>query len=126
MPYTVADIHTPMVQAASTLRMLPVQRLRGYKSSWSEVVRQVVTGYGWHDPTWRIPPKARAITEMDEALRWLTWVAGLARRVIWYMGEDPPRTVYAVARENGVVEAEVGLPWQFGLACIVHRLMRPL
>ncbi len=124
MHYNVTDVHARMVQAVSTLKRLPQHVLRGYISSWPEIAFER-TEHGRGPGKIKIPPKAREIAEMDEAIRWLAWVPVLDRQVIWDMADAPPTPVFVIARQNGLSEAEVVWPGSTALACLKPSAMPP-
>nr|WP_263378455.1 DUF6362 family protein [Granulicella paludicola] len=70
---TMVSIADRLEEAAYTLRRLPKVTVQGFKSNWPATINEFHESYGYNDATVRMgPPSARHITEMDEALLWLT------------------------------------------------------
>jgi hypothetical protein len=77
--------------AIRTLRRVPMRERSGSGRAWPEIVRDFYDCYGYHDPTPpRIAPTAKQISEMDEVLGWIVWLAQ-------HEGPTTARVVWAVA-----------------------------
>lgn len=79
-------------RAVRTLRKLPPAFVRSSSCSWPEIVRSFHEAYGYNDPTPpRLVPTARQITEMDQVIGWIAFLANY--------GEEYPRIIWARAEK---------------------------
>jgi hypothetical protein len=74
-------------EAGSALLALPMSGYgTGMRVGSLDVVRELIEAYGWNVNVMRpAPPSAAAITRMDEALGWLTYIDGrnhMLRRIV--------------------------------------------
>lgn len=77
--------------AIRTLRRVPTRDRAGSGRAWPDIVQDFWDCYGRHDPTPpKLVPTAKQISEMDEALGWLVWLAR-------HEGPTTARVVWAVA-----------------------------
>ena len=80
------DTKRRLVEAADALRRLSMNGIKpnGLHSQWPDVVHRVEEAYGWTGERVRPPrPSPAEITRMDEAIRWLLWLDGDQRKVVW-------------------------------------------
>lgn len=96
--FTADYVIAALERAGQTLLSLPIAGARpaGFRSNMPEIVRQVAEAYG-ADPEEMRPatPSARAISEMDEALNWVSLIPQdkfVLRRVIQCRALVSPRT----------------------------------
>lgn len=81
--YTVEYVLARLELAGSTLIALPGTGClpAGMKSNWPDFARQAIEAYGYTEARVRPPvPRARAITEMDEAFAWVGLVDDVRTR----------------------------------------------
>lgn len=82
--WTIIDVADRLDQAAITLKKIPKDKVQGYSSYWPEIVRKYIEAYGRESARYnKIPPSAKQITEMDEALRWLLWNDRYEAKLLW-------------------------------------------
>ena len=113
-------------RAADTLRRLPMPRngrpAPGH-SSWPAILAEAPEGLdsGVSCPV-VLPPKARAISELDRILPWLATLDGPSRAVVWAraLGVSWPR----LARESGATVGRVRYRWNAAIDCIVVAALR--
>lgn len=88
MLWTAEAVAARLEEAAQALRRLPrpkeIRHLKGRWSLWPEVVRQASEAYGYGEPERVvIPPSAREIDRMDEAVVWLLWLEKREAKLVW-------------------------------------------
>ena len=123
-----AEVHwTPklveayLAEAADTLRRLPEPRVRGYGSSWPEVIREAWEAYGWTEAPLRLgPPSAEAIDQMDQTLLWLRWLDRDDQKIVW--GRANRRPWKAIAHEYGIDRTTGWRRWTYALVVIAAHL----
>lgn len=77
-------------EAAETLKRLPGEQMRGYRSSWPETI-PTWEDYGWNKAKVRLgPPLPEAIDRMDESMTWLRWLEKDQVRLVWSRAERIP------------------------------------
>lgn len=82
--WTAKDVEAWLIEAADTLRRLPPDRPKGFKSTMPEPVRAVVEAYGYTPVRLRPSPAAAdAIDRLDEVLGWMAWLSSDQVRVVW-------------------------------------------
>lgn len=75
--YTAEYVVASLEEAGRTLAALPITGARpvGYRSNMPDVVREFTEAYGYSVETLRpAAPSSRAISEMDEALSWISLI----------------------------------------------------
>lgn len=108
-------------RAADTLKRLPMPR-NGMpareRSSWPAILvdRDDTQDPGPSRPA-VIPPRARAISELDQILPWLGALGGSDRRIVWAraLGLSWPR----LAREFGITVGQMRYRWSAAIDRIV-------
>jgi hypothetical protein len=108
-------------RAADTLKRLPMPRngmpAREH-SSWPAIPSGPDEAYARDSsrPT-RIPPRARAISELDQILPWLGALDGRDRRLVWAraIGLSWPR----LAREFGISVGQIRYRWDAAIDRVV-------
>jgi hypothetical protein len=74
--WTRARVQDRLESAADVLRQMPSVRPRGYFNAWPEYFYSFADQVGQEPELKRPRPSPRAITEADDALRWLMRFAG--------------------------------------------------
>ena len=108
-------------RAADTLKRLPMPR-NGMpareRSSWPAIPDDPDETHG-RDPSRPPvnPPRARAISELDQVLPWLGTLGGADRRIVWAraIGLSWPR----LAREFGISVGQVRYRWTSAIDLVV-------
>ena len=75
-----------LAEAADALRRLSMNGIKpsALRSQWPDVVHRAEEAYGWTSERMRPPrPSPAQITRMDEAIRWLLWLDGEERKIVW-------------------------------------------
>jgi hypothetical protein len=110
-----------LAEAADTLRRLPEKRVRGYFSSWPDIVLDACEAYGWEDAKTRLgPPTARAIDQMDRTLLWLRWLDRSDQKIVWDRANG--RGWKAIAYEHSINRTTAWRRWCYALCLIATRL----
>jgi hypothetical protein len=110
-----------MEEAADTLRKLPPVIPRARLCSWPAIIRDFWELYCDSDPLpRRSAATSKAVTEMDEALEWLSWVPLREARVIWMRACHIRWRL--IAERMNVSRRTASDSWKKGLEAIAARL----
>ncbi len=89
--WTATMVEERLEEAADTLRRLPPVKVQGYFSAWPPIVREFWEAFGWEEPRIRRgPPSPAAITRMDEAMEWLSWLEPEDAKLVWARADRMP------------------------------------
>ncbi len=84
--WTIEDIHYRLVEAADTLRRLPMpknSRPQELRAGWPDMVYEW-SAYGYSPAQLRqSPPSPEHISNLDETLGWLHWLDREQRMIVW-------------------------------------------
>jgi hypothetical protein len=118
---TPTEVEERLAEAADILRRLPESRAQGHASTWPPYVREYWESYGVAEVKLRRPPpSAAAITRMDEALPWLTWLDPVDARIVWLRASGDPWKV--ICWKVGLARAAAHQHWLFALCVIAWKL----
>lgn len=118
---TPTEVEERLAEAADILRRLPESRVQGHASTWPPYVREYWESYGVAEVRLRRPPpSAAAITRMDEALPWLTWLDPVDARIVWLRANGDRWKV--ICWSVGMQRSAVHQHWLYGLCVIAWRL----
>ncbi|EME69975.1 hypothetical protein H261_10512 [Paramagnetospirillum caucaseum] len=118
---TPAEVEERLAEAADILRRLPESRVQGHASAWPPYVREYWESYGVAEVKLRRPPpSAAAITRMDEALPWLTWLDPTDAKIVWLRANGDRWKV--ICWSVGMQRSAVHQHWLYGLCVIAWRL----
>ncbi len=118
---TPAEVEERLAEAADILRRLPESRVQGHASTWPPYVREYWESYGIAEVKLRRPPpSAAAITRMDEALPWLTWLDPVDAKIVWLRANGDRWKV--ICWSVGMQRSAVHQHWLYGLCVIAWRL----
>ncbi len=119
--WTPAMVDERLVEAAAVLRRLPMPRARGYFNVWPRMAVEFSDLAGQTPEPMRLPPpSAAAISRMEAALPWLTWLEPDDARLLWARAEGAPWK--AICWRFGVGRATAHRRWEYGLSLISWRL----
>jgi Domain of unknown function (DUF6362) len=114
-------VEEQLAEAAEVLKRLPNVTVRGYASTWPPYVREYWESYGVAEVTLRRPPpSAAAITRMDQALPWLTWLDADDAKIVWLRASGKPWK--AICWDVGMHRSAAHQHWIYGLCVIAWRL----
>lgn len=122
--WTPLQIEERLAEAADVLKRLPEERVRGFFTTWPMVVQD---GVGPDEPPRlrRPPPSAAAISRMDEALAWLSWLDATDAKVLWLRASG--ERWKAICWKVGMARTAAHEHWLYGLCVIAWKLSyRPL
>ena len=107
--------------AVQTLRRLPSVRVRGYISSWPEIIyskREIVM---MDRKPKRWTPTTEAISEMEETCKWINLLTKIDdRKIIWYRASRLPWKEICV--KLGVARSTANWRWQKAILTITKKL----
>lgn len=110
-----------LLEAAETLRRLPLEKPRGYFSAMPTPVRNIHEAYGWEAARLRPPPpSAAAIDRLDQVLSWMGWLSEDQVRVVWARACGVPWR--PVCRRLGCGRTKAWRIWVGSLIDIAARL----
>ena len=110
-----------LVEAADTLKRLPEVRMQGYFSTWPRVLVEFGDLVGLTPEPMRLPPPpAAAISRMEAALPWLTWLEPEDAKLVWARAEGTPWK--PICWRFGIARATAHRRFEYGLSVIAWRL----
>lgn len=119
--WTPSQIEDRLTEAADVLHRLPDQGVRGYFTTWPEVVHSTTDGIGREPAGMSRPrPSPAAISCMEEALDWLRFLEADDAKLVWARAEG--RRWKAICWRFGISRATAHRRWQYGLSVIALRL----
>ena len=121
--WTPKMVSARMEEAVRTLRLLHISGLkpRGYVSSWPEIVLDMDEVLRQEPSELRAgPPTPEAITQMDEALRWLCQLEPDQARLVWMHAEGVPRKT--ICAKVGMSRAKAWRSWAAALMTIASAM----
>ena len=107
--------------AVRTLRRLPPVRVRGYISSWPEIIytKREIAMMDQKPKRW--PPTAEAISEMEETCKWINLLTEIDdRKIIWYRASRLPWKEISI--KLGVARSTANWRWQNAILTITNKL----
>ena len=107
--------------AVRTLRRLPPVRVRGYISSWPEIIytKREIAMMDRKPKRW--PHTAEAISDMEETCKWINLLTEIDdRRVIWLRASRLPWKEICV--KLGVARSTANWRWQKAILTITNKL----
>ena len=107
--------------AVRTLRRLHPVRVRGYISSWPEIIytKREIAMMDQKPKRW--PPTAEAISEMEETCKWINLLTEIDdRKIIWYRASRLPWKEICI--KLGVARSTANWRWQNAILTITNKL----
>jgi len=107
--------------AVRTLRRLPPVRVRGYISSWPEIIytKREIAMMDQKPKRWS--PTAEAISEMEETCKWINLLTEIDdRKIIWYRASRLPWKEICI--KLGVARSTANWRWQNAILTITNKL----
>ena len=107
--------------AVRTLRRLPPVRVRGYISSWPEIIytKREIAMMDQKPKRW--PPTAEAISEMEETCKWINLLTEIDdRKIIWYRASRLHWKEICI--KLGVARSTANWRWQNAILTITNKL----
>jgi len=115
------QVEERLTEAADVLKRLPEERVQGYFNVWPEIVHDFADMVGQTpEPMRRPPPSAVAITRMEEALEWVSFLAIDDGKLVWARAERTPWK--AICWRFGIARSTANRRWLYGLSVIALRL----
>ncbi|KRB08049.1 hypothetical protein ASD86_09650 [Lysobacter sp. Root690] len=111
-------------EAAVTARRLPAAKMQGYAAYWPDIQRQSWEGYADERIVLRFAASPGAIDRFGETVRWLRWLDGQQRRLIWLRAQHVPWR--EVSARTGLIRKTAWRHWQHALVLVTVHLNGPL
>ena len=118
--WTPATVDARLESAADVFSMLPEGKPQGYFNAWPEYFHSFADKVGQQPQMRRPRPSPRQITQAEETLLWLRWLAPEDARLLWLRANRTPWK--PICWELGISRATANRRWQYGIAAIVWRL----
>ena len=118
--WTPATVDARLESAADVFSMLPEGKPQGYFNAWPEYFHSFADKVGQQPQMRRPRPSPRQITQAEETLLWLRWLAPEDARLLWLRANRTPWK--PICWELGISRATANRRWQYGIAVIVWRL----
>ena len=115
--WTPLRIETRLEQAASVIRRLPEQKVRGYFNTWPQITPEFSDLVGREPRRLRLPPPSpRAIDQAWETMTWLRWLKPDDAKIIWMRAENHQWKI--VCRQVGLSRTCAWERWVVAL-CVI-------
>ena len=88
--WSASDVEAHFREAILTLKKLPLSMLKGCSSSWPEVLYSVRELAFQEQKPMRLRATPDAISRLEMALEWVTWVDVQERKLIWWRAAKKP------------------------------------
>lgn len=86
--FSIEEIASRFVEAASTARRLPAVRVQGYFNLWPAIVRTEYERFAQDEsPYYRFPPSPAEIERMLATMQWVQWLEVEQRKLVWMRAE---------------------------------------
>ena len=119
--WTTNIVEDQLLEAADVLTRLPDVRVHGYYGLWPKMILQFSDLVGQEPPKLRRPPPSpEAITRMEQAMPWLTWLEPQDAKLVWARAERSPWKL--ICWRFGFSRATANRRWEYGLSTIAWRL----
>lgn len=119
--WTYKDVAYAFERAIRTLKLLPGEKVRGYRTLWpdinyteAEILQQTASRH------LKLRPKAEDVTNLEKVLEWITWVDVDDRKIIWARANRLPWKV--VCRQIGFERTRAWELWRTSLNKIANKL----
>jgi hypothetical protein len=110
-----------ITEAAAVLRRLPPVRVAGYFGTWPEIQRtQKEIAEGMQRPLRLPPPSTAAITRMEEAITWNSFLQPDEAHLLWARAEG--LAWKGICYRFGISRATAHRRWEYALSLIDWRL----
>jgi hypothetical protein len=119
--WTRAMVEARVTEAAEVLRHVPGPRVRGYFSTWPDVLQSFGDLVGQEPQPMRpARPSPGAITRMEEAITWNRFLARDDAQLMWARAEGRPWK--HICHRFGISRATANRRWEYALSLIAWRL----
>jgi len=119
--WTPEKVEERMVEAVAVLRRLPGPRKQGYFSTWPRMMVEFSDLVGQTPEPMKLPPpSAAAITRMEAALEWMTWLEPEDSKLVWMRSER--HQWKAICWRFGLSRATANRRFDYALSLITWRL----
>jgi hypothetical protein len=122
MPEWTRDmVEERITEAAAVLKRLPGPRAQGYFSTWPEIQRTAKEiAEGMPKPMRLPPPSTAAITRMEEAITWNSFLQAEEAHLMWARAEG--LAWKGICYRFGISRATAHRRWEYALSLIAWRL----
>lgn len=119
--WTPEKVEERLVEAVAVLRRLPPVRVGGYFSTWPRMMVEFSDLVGQTPEPMRLPPpSAAAISRMEQALEWFTWLETTDSKIVWKRAAG--KRWKEICWSVGLARAAAHEHWLYALCLIAWRL----
>ena len=118
--WTPSLVEARLSEAAFVLKRLPEPRLRGYFSTWPEIIHSFADQVGQEPKRMRVLPSPQAISRMEETLSWTVGLDPVDGKIVWLRAYG--YRWREICRAVGLQRASAHHHWVYALCLIAHRL----
>src|SRR5262245_24204849 len=119
--WTASLVEERLAEAADVLKRLPEVRMQGYFSLWPRILHDAAELAAQESKRLnRPPPKADAISRMEEVLTWSKWLEPDDAKLVWARAENLPWKT--VCWRFGVSRVTAWRRWVMALCILANRL----
>ena len=109
-----------VMEAAAVLRKLPGPRVRGYFSTWPDIVLSAREIAGQEPKPMKVLPSPKAISRMEEVITWNGYLGPEEAHLMWMRADGMPWK--HLCHRFGVSRATAHRRWEYALSLIAWRL----
>ena len=121
MPEWTRDmVEDRITEAAAVLKRLPGPQVRGYFSTWPDVLLSAREIAGQGPRKVRVLPSPQAISRMEETITWNRFLDPEEAHLMWARADGMPWK--GVCVQFGVSRATAHRRWEYALSLIAWRL----
>ena len=121
--WTTDMVEDRLKEAASVMRKLPAPRILGYFNTWPSMMVEFSDLVGQTPERMRLPPpSAAAISRMETAMTWLSWLEPEDVKFVWARAEGARWK--EICWKFGIARSTASLRWAYCLNLITWRLNR--
>jgi hypothetical protein len=108
------------MEAAAVLKRLPGPRVRGYFSTWPDILRSAREIADGDPKPMKVLPSPQAITRMEEAMTWNRFLEPEEAHLMWARAEGTPWK--HLCYRFGISRTTAHRRWDYALSVIAWRL----
>lgn len=113
-------VEVRVMEAAAVLRKLPGPRVRGYFSTWPDIVLSAREVAAQEPKRMRVLPSPQAISRMEEVITWNRFLQPDEAHLLWARADGLPWK--HLCYRFGISRATAHRRWEYALSLIAWRL----
>lgn len=119
--WTPSLVEERLIEAASVMKRLPAVRVPGYFNTWPKMMAEFADLVGQEPVPMRLPPPSpAAISRMEQAMDWLTWLEPIDRKIVWMRASG--QRWKTICWTVGLSRTAANQHWLYALCVLAWRL----